>query len=68
MEKEEHYYNCKNTKLQDLGLTPNLMSEGNLDEIMQIALDNVDRVDPRLILPATDWRTSGVKRGVSVKA
>ena len=44
------------------------MSEGNLDEIMQIALDNVDRVDPRLILPATDWRTSGVKRGVSVKA
>ena len=68
VEKEEHYYNCKNTKLQDLGLTPNLMSEGNLDEIMQIALDNVDRVDPRLILPATDWRTSGVKRGVSVKA
>merc|ERR1719316_2558840 len=68
VEKEEHYYNCKNTKLQDLGLTPNLMSEGNLDEIMQIALDNVDRVDPRLILPATDRRTSGVKRGVSVKA
>ena len=64
-EKEEHYYNAMNTNLKDLGMDPILMSDGKLDDVMKVALKYIDRVDMDLILPATDWVSSGVKQGVS---
>ena len=41
------------------------MSDGKLDDVMKVALKYIDRVDMDLILPATDWVSSGVKQGVS---
>ena len=37
VEKEEHYYNAKHSKLVDLGLEPHLLSESLLDSLLNIA-------------------------------
>ena len=57
-EKEEHYYNAKNSKLQDLGLEPHLMSDALLDSLLNIIIDYKDNVDQRLILPGVNWTES----------
>jgi UDP-sulfoquinovose synthase len=57
-ELEEHYYNAKNSKLQDLGLTPTLMSESLMDSLLKTIVDYKDRVDQRLILPGVNWKES----------
>jgi UDP-sulfoquinovose synthase len=57
-EKEEHYYNAKNSKLQDLGLEPHLMSDALLDSLLNIIVDYKDNVDQRLILPGVNWTES----------
>ena len=56
VEKEEHYYNAKHTKLLDLGLQPHLLSE-TLIESMFAAIERYkDRVIKAHILPETRWR------------
>jgi UDP-sulfoquinovose synthase len=56
VEKEEHYYNAKHTKLLDLGLQPHLLSE-TLVESMFAAIERYrDRVIPDHIEPRTTWR------------
>jgi len=56
VEKEQHYYNAKHTKLLDLGLEPHLLSE-TLIESMFAAIERYrDRVIPEHILPSTRWR------------
>jgi UDP-sulfoquinovose synthase len=56
VEKEEHYYNAKHTKLLDLGLQPHLLSE-TLVESMFAAIERYrDRVIPDHIEPRTPWR------------
>jgi UDP-sulfoquinovose synthase len=57
-EMEEHYYNAKNSKLQDLGLTPTLMSESLMDSLLKTIVEYKDRVDQRLILPGVNWKES----------
>ncbi|GAB4816337.1 hypothetical protein N2152v2_003383 [Parachlorella kessleri] len=61
VEAEEHYYNAKCTKLRDLGLEPNFLSEGLVDSLLSFAVEYKDRVDYRLIKPAVDWRKAGVQ-------
>ena len=56
VEKEEHYYNAKHSKLVTLGLQPHLLSESLLDSLMGIAIRYKDRIDPSLFLPRVDWR------------
>jgi len=56
VEKEEHYYNAKHSKLVDLGLQPHLLSESLLDSLMSIAITYADRIDPSLFMPRVDWR------------
>ncbi|KAL4419541.1 hypothetical protein ABPG77_006872 [Micractinium sp. CCAP 211/92] len=60
VEAEEHYYNAKNTKLQDLGLVPHLLGEAIVDSLLEFAIEYKDRVRPELIKPAVDWRKSPV--------
>ena len=56
VEKEEHYYKAKHTKLLDLGLQPHLLSE-TLIESMFAAIERYkDRVIEAHILPETRWR------------
>lgn len=55
IEKESHYYNAKNTKLQDLGLEPNLLTDEVLRDIFRSVLAHKDRVIPDNVLPNVKW-------------
>lgn len=61
VEAEEHYYNCKNTKLTELGLRPHLLSDSLLDSLLNFAIQYKDRVDAKQIMPSVSWRKVGVK-------
>ena len=56
VELEEHYYNAKNSKLQDLGLKPHLLSDSLLDSLLNISVQYRDRIDQALFLPQVNWR------------
>jgi UDP-sulfoquinovose synthase len=58
VEAEEHYYNAKHTKLNELGLEPHLLSESLLDSLMNIAVQYRDRIDESLLLPRVNWRNA----------
>jgi UDP-sulfoquinovose synthase len=55
-EKEEHYYNAKNTSLLKLGLEPHLLSDSLLDSLMAFAMENKGRCDYKQIMPAVNWQ------------
>ncbi|MBN3963152.1 NAD-dependent epimerase/dehydratase family protein [Nostoc sp. NMS8] len=55
VEKEEHYFNAKNTKLLDLGLQPHLLSDSLLDSLLNFAIKYQERVDRKQILPKVSW-------------
>ncbi|XP_057438008.1 UDP-sulfoquinovose synthase, chloroplastic [Lotus japonicus] len=61
VELEEHYYNCKNTKLIDLGLKPHFLSDSLLDSLLNFTVQYKDRVDTKQIMPGVSWRKVGVK-------
>jgi UDP-sulfoquinovose synthase len=56
VEKEEHYYNPKNTNLLDLGLKPHYLSDSLLDSLLNIAIKYKDKVDKDIIMPKVNWR------------
>ena len=58
VEKEEHYYNAKHSKLVDLGLQPHLLSDSLLDSLLNIALRYKDRIDTAMFLPRINWRAA----------
>jgi UDP-sulfoquinovose synthase len=69
VELEDHYYNAKHTKLLDLGLQPHYLSESLVDSLLNIAIKYRDRVDPSIIAPRVNWRSTqnsldGGKSGV----
>lgn len=55
IEKEEHYFNAKNTNLLDLGLQPHYLSDSLLDSLLNFALKYKGRVDESQILPKVSW-------------
>eukprot|EP01025_Chloroclados_australasicus_P013876 TRINITY_DN164_c0_g1_i2.p1 TRINITY_DN164_c0_g1~~TRINITY_DN164_c0_g1_i2.p1 ORF type:complete len:498 (-),score=65.38 TRINITY_DN164_c0_g1_i2:360-1784(-) len=61
VELEEHYYNAKHTKLQELGLEPHLLEDSMIDSLLEFVVQYKDRVNMELIKPAVDWRKTGVK-------
>jgi len=61
VEAEEHYYNCKNTKLVDLGLRPHFLSDSLLDSLLNFSVQYKDRVDTKQIMPSVSWKKIGVK-------
>jgi UDP-sulfoquinovose synthase len=65
VEKEEHYYNAKHTKLLDLGLEPHYLGESLLDSLLNIALEYRERVDTDHIMPRVDWREGRAKQRVT---
>jgi UDP-sulfoquinovose synthase len=56
VEKEEHYYNARHSKLIALGLQPHLLSDSLLDSLVNVAVRYRDRIDSSLFLPRVDWR------------
>ena len=55
VELEDHYYNAKHTKLIDLGLKPNLLTEDTIDAMLLRVRKNIDQVDPTIIAPTIKW-------------
>jgi UDP-sulfoquinovose synthase len=68
VEKEEHYYRAKHTKLLDLGLEPHYLGESLLDSLLNIAIEYRDRVDIDHIMPRVDWREGCAKQQRVIKA
>lgn len=60
VEAEEHYYNAKHSKLQELGLEPHLLGDALLDSLLNFAVRYQDRVDRAQIMPAVSWKKIGV--------
>jgi UDP-sulfoquinovose synthase len=58
VELEEHYYNARHSKLNDLGLQPHGLSDSLLDSLMNIAVRYRDRIDTSLFLPQVQWRST----------
>ena len=65
VEKEEHYYNAKHTRLLELGLEPHYLSDSLLDSLLNIAVEYRDRVDTDHVMPSVDWRTGRSKERVT---
>ena len=55
VEREEHYYNAKHSKLVDLGLEPNLLTETVLDDMLETILRHNAAVDTSTLLPSIRW-------------
>jgi UDP-sulfoquinovose synthase len=56
VEREEHYYNAKHTKLVELGLEPHLLSETLIESMFSAIERYRDRVSMEHILPHTRWK------------
>ncbi|MCA3262833.1 MAG: NAD-dependent epimerase/dehydratase family protein [Telmatospirillum sp.] len=55
VELEEHYYNAKHSKLVDLGLQPNLLTDSMLDQMFATVRANTGRVQDEVIMPTIKW-------------
>ena len=56
VEMEEHYYHATHTKLLDLGLKPQLLSDTLIETMFATIKRYEDRVDTDHILPRDRWR------------
>lgn len=56
IEKEEHYFNAKNTNLLSLGLQPHFLSDSLLDSLLNFSITYKHRVDEKQILPKVKWK------------
>ena len=63
VEKEQHYYNAKHTKLVELGLQSHLLSETLVESMFDQIAKHKDRVIREHILPETRWRRDRVSAG-----
>lgn len=55
VEQEDHYYNAKHSKFEDLGLKPNLLSEAVIDAMLATALANNATVNRQTFVPRIRW-------------
>lgn len=56
VEKDEHYYNAKNTSLVSLGLKPHLLTPEVLKNMIKRVSLAKDLIEPEIIQPTINWR------------
>ncbi|WP_077324668.1 NAD-dependent epimerase/dehydratase family protein [Virgibacillus siamensis] len=56
VESEEHFFHAENTKLQDLGLEPNLLTEEVIRDIIKTVKNHKERVIKKNVLPQVTWK------------
>ena len=54
-EKEEHYYNPAHSELLALGMKPELMTADVLSAILEVIIQNRDRISSDRIMPRVRW-------------
>lgn len=55
VESEKHYYHAAHTKLLELGLTPHLLSDQVIRDIIEMAQMNKDHIQLEHIMPTVTW-------------
>ena len=55
VEMEKHHYNPMHAKLSGLGLEPHLLCDELLDSMLELIVQNKDRIKPDIILPKVNW-------------
>jgi UDP-sulfoquinovose synthase len=60
VEKEEHYYNAKNTNLMKLGLKPHTLSEELVESMLTVIKKYQSRVVRDHILPRIRWQSDNM--------
>jgi UDP-sulfoquinovose synthase len=66
VEADAHYYNAAHTKLLDLGLAPHYLADATVASLLALAAAHRDRIDPGVIHPTIDWRSTSNHIGVPV--
>lgn len=56
VEKEEHYFYAKTTKLKDLGLVPHLLTDDVIVKIFELCLKNKDRLKIENVMNSPSWK------------
>ncbi len=56
VEKEQHYYLAKHTRLLDLGLEPHLLTDETVGRLLEIAIRYRSRIDLSCIPATVQWR------------
>ena len=57
VEQENHYYNAKHSKLIDLGLEPNMLTDAALDRMFATVRANCGHVEKGAFAPRVKWQT-----------
>ena len=55
VEMEQHHYNPAHIKLLALGLQPHLLSNELVESMLEVIVQNKDRIKPEIILPKVNW-------------
>ena len=55
IELEDHYYNAKHSKLADLGLKPNLLTDEVLDHMLATVISSKENIRPEAFAPQIKW-------------
>ena len=58
VEAEQHYYNAAHTRLLELGLEPHFLNGIVLQSLIELAIQQRERIDSKLILPTVNWRAT----------
>jgi UDP-sulfoquinovose synthase len=58
VEKEDHYYNVKHTKLLDLGLTPHYLDDQTIQSFIEKIIRSKDEILTETIQPHVRWHRS----------
>lgn len=56
VEQEEHYFSAVYTALKELGLQPHLLTDEVLADVIQLALDNHERVIESNVMNSPSWK------------
>jgi len=62
VEKEDHFYQAKHTRLADLGLEPHLLTDETVAGLLRMAMRHRDRIDLTHIPPTVTWAGGSVRR------
>lgn len=54
--EHNHHYNVVHTSLLDLGLEPHFLDDAVIERIINLAIQNKDRINPAQIAPTVNWR------------
>jgi UDP-sulfoquinovose synthase len=57
VEAESHYYHAAHSALLDLGLSPHLLSDQTVGELLALALYHRERIRAETMAPSVSWRS-----------